>query len=74
MTSLVKKDAQEKKDKLGPNWSHWVGRALTKMVRLPKLSYDSTTDNPCAWKGEEGILEPATPKGSVALTSKGKKA
>ncbi|KJA21427.1 hypothetical protein HYPSUDRAFT_42077 [Hypholoma sublateritium FD-334 SS-4] len=55
LRAQVKKDAQEKKDKLGPNWSHWVGRALTKM-------------------GEEGILEPATPKGSVALTSKGKKA
>ncbi|KAF9478957.1 hypothetical protein BDN70DRAFT_718155 [Pholiota conissans] len=55
LRAQVKKNAQVKQDKLGPNWSHWVGRALSKME-------------------EEGIFEPATPNGSIALTSKGKKA
>ncbi|KAF8175533.1 hypothetical protein BJ912DRAFT_1147088 [Pholiota molesta] len=55
LRAQVKKDAEAKKDKLGRNWSHWVGRALSKME-------------------EEGLFEPVTPNGSLALTTKGKKA
>ena len=32
MTSTVKKNAQAKKDTLGPNWTHWVGKAVEKLV------------------------------------------
>ncbi|PPQ86693.1 hypothetical protein CVT25_006768 [Psilocybe cyanescens] len=55
MKSTVKKTAQAKKVKLGPQWSHWVGKAISKLE-------------------SEGILEPASPSGTVALTSSGKQA
>ncbi|KAH9478769.1 hypothetical protein JR316_0009230 [Psilocybe cubensis] len=49
----LKKTAQANKDKIGPQWSHWVGKAISKLE-------------------SEGILESASPSGTVALTSNGK--
>jgi hypothetical protein len=37
MISTVKKNAQAKKDTLGPNWTHWVGKAVEKLVSFAML-------------------------------------
>jgi len=32
---VVRKIAQDRKDKLGPQWTSWVGKAVRKLVRMP---------------------------------------
>jgi hypothetical protein len=41
MVPTVKKNAQSKKDELGPCWTHWVGKAVEKLVSRLVLSFDS---------------------------------
>ena len=38
MTS-VKRHAEAKEDTLGPHWTHWVSKAITKLVSKKKLTF-----------------------------------
>ena len=68
----VKKIAEAEKDTLGPQWSNWVKRTVHKLVSS-SVSDEFRTIHICLQE-DEGILEPAEPSGSVALTPNGKNA
>jgi hypothetical protein len=40
----VRKIAKNRKDKLGPQWASWVGKAVKKLVRLNLPSFLKSTD------------------------------
>ena len=69
----VKKTAQERKDKLGPHWGHWVAKAINKLVRALHYKFHASARSDVI-KETDGILEAEKSTGHLTLTPNGKKA
>lgn len=69
----VRKSAQEKKDKLGPQWSRWVGKAVHKLVGRNSFR-NAEKRLTCGYQEAGGLLTTADSNGSVTFTPDGKKA
>lgn len=67
----MRKIAKIRKDKLGPQWASWVGKAVKKLVRLNVTSFRNSLI--LSEQEEQGVLQPIDSSGYVGMTPEGKK-
>ena len=68
----MRKMADARKDKMGPQWAQWVSRTVNKLVSAKSI-YASNILTLMTAKADDGILDTSDPHGNVTFTPNAKK-